>query len=225
MSHFFTKKGFRGFTLIELLVVIAIIGLLSTIIAAPIQNARKKAKDAKKIAEMKALVLAIEQYAEANNNNYPAALADLVPTYMPILPSFATANVPVRDRYAYVTYTDTPDGSTISQRYGYHLATKLDVFNNNVLDTDRDCSGAINGPAITGTNCTNFNSATAPTINYTNYVSGMMCGNSQTTLGVTIPVGTCTAGGTADLGLLHDGATTTCQGVNDCVYDVTNQLN
>ena len=68
MSHTLTKKGFRGFTLIELLVVIAIIGLLSTIIATPIQNARKKAKDAKKVSELKALELALDQYAEANNN-------------------------------------------------------------------------------------------------------------------------------------------------------------
>ena len=61
MSNTFTKKGFRGFTLIELLVVIAIIGLLSTIIAAPIQSARKKARDAKKIAELKSTQLAFEQ--------------------------------------------------------------------------------------------------------------------------------------------------------------------
>jgi prepilin-type N-terminal cleavage/methylation domain-containing protein len=226
MSHFFTKKGFRGFTLIELLVVIAIIGLLSTIIAAPIQNARKKAKDAKKIAELKSTILAIEQYAEANNNNYPATLGDLVPTYMPILSSYAGTGVPVRDRFAYVTYTSTPDGSTVAQRFGYHMAVKLDVYNNDVLSNDRDCSGAVAGATITGTNCASFNSATVPTVDYTNWASGMICGNNTVpAAGVTPPAGTCTAGGTADIGVLTEGATSTCQAVNDCVYDVTNQLN
>ena len=48
----FVRNGFKGFTLIELLVVIAIIGLLSTVIINPVQSARKKARDAKKIAEL-----------------------------------------------------------------------------------------------------------------------------------------------------------------------------
>ena len=83
MSNKFTKTGFRGFTLIELLVVIAIIGLLSTIIAAPIQSARKKARDAKKIAELKSTQLALEQYAESNSAQYPNNLASLSPQFMP----------------------------------------------------------------------------------------------------------------------------------------------
>ena len=45
----------RGFTLIELLVVIAIIGVLGSIVFAPFNEARKKGRDGKRIAELKTL--------------------------------------------------------------------------------------------------------------------------------------------------------------------------
>ena len=106
-THSFKNTTYRGFTLIELLVVIAIIGLLSTIIAAPIQNARKKARDSKKIAEIKAVQLALDQYAEANLGQYPLYLNLLTPTYMPLLPSFAVASstsVADKDKFGYTPY-------------------------------------------------------------------------------------------------------------------------
>lgn len=52
--------GRRGFTLIELLVVIAIIGLLSTLAVVSLNNARQKARDARRMSDMKALQSAIE---------------------------------------------------------------------------------------------------------------------------------------------------------------------
>ncbi len=55
-----TKKS--GFTLIELLVVISIIGLLSTIVAGSLSQARTKAYVSKDFQEMKALVNANELY-------------------------------------------------------------------------------------------------------------------------------------------------------------------
>lgn len=224
MSQILSKKGFRGFTLIELLVVIAIIGLLSSIIAAPIQNARKKAKDAKKVAELKSTELALEQFAEANNGNYPTALSQLAPIYMPVLSSYATANVPVKDRFAYVYYTGTPNGSTVPQIFGYHIAVKTDVFSNNTLDNDRDCNGTIAGGVLSSPNCTFFNSTAAPTATYPNFAAGMLCGNGADTPGVTATVGACSSavdGG--DIGILFDGATSTCTSVNDCMFDLSNQ--
>lgn len=52
----------KGFTLIELLVVIAIIGLLSAVVLASLSTARSKARDSKRIAEIKQLMLALEMY-------------------------------------------------------------------------------------------------------------------------------------------------------------------
>lgn len=76
-----------GFTLIELLVVIAIIGLLSSVVLASLNGARKKGRDSRRIADLKQMQTALELYYD-NNRAYPAALASLVTDgSMPAIPS------------------------------------------------------------------------------------------------------------------------------------------
>jgi len=52
----------RGFTLIELLVVIAIIGLLSTLAVVALGSARTKARDSKRLSDLKQVQTALELY-------------------------------------------------------------------------------------------------------------------------------------------------------------------
>lgn len=63
----------KGFTLIELLIVIAIISILSVIGVTVFSGVQKSARNAKRIADMKAIVLALDQYYNdpVNNFNYP----------------------------------------------------------------------------------------------------------------------------------------------------------
>ncbi len=56
------KNKKKGFTLIELLVVIAIIGILATLAVVSLQNARKNARDAKRIADVRQVQTALELY-------------------------------------------------------------------------------------------------------------------------------------------------------------------
>jgi len=64
----------KGFTLIELLVVIAIIGLLSTLAVVALGQARVKARDSKRLADLKQLQTALELYY-TDNNAYPSETA------------------------------------------------------------------------------------------------------------------------------------------------------
>ena len=59
-----------GFTIIELLVVIAIIGLLSTLAVVALNSARLKARDAKRLADLKQVQTALELYY-TDKNAYP----------------------------------------------------------------------------------------------------------------------------------------------------------
>ncbi len=61
----------RGFTLIELLVVIAIIGMLSSVVLASLNSARGKARDARRVADVKQMMLALELYRDDNNGACP----------------------------------------------------------------------------------------------------------------------------------------------------------
>ena len=80
----------RGFTLIELLVVIAIIGILATLAVVALQQARKNARDAKRIADIKQMQTALELFFN-DNQYYPNSLGTSIATggatYMNIVPS------------------------------------------------------------------------------------------------------------------------------------------
>ena len=140
-----TGKSARGFTLIELLVVIAIIGILSSVVLASLNSARKKGRDARRIADLKQLQLALELYYDANpSTGYPAALsaANLVtPGYISVIPSDPSGGT------AAYGYVQTGTGS------GYYLGATLETAGQtNVLSNDNDTAQAvtINGAA---TNC------------------------------------------------------------------------
>ena len=92
MTNFLKKKK-TAFTLIELLVVIAIIGILSTLAVVAIQSARSKARDSKRIADVKQMQTALELYFN-DNGSYPTSITSTIATagvvYMTSVPSAPT---------------------------------------------------------------------------------------------------------------------------------------
>ena len=67
----------KGFTLIELLVVIAIIGLLSTLAVVALGSAREKARDSKRLSDLKQVQTALELHY-TDNSAYPTAASSTV---------------------------------------------------------------------------------------------------------------------------------------------------
>ena len=67
-----SKKINTGFTLIELLVVVGIISLLSSIISSNINEARKKARDVRRIQDLRQIQTALEMYRD-DYGEYPSS--------------------------------------------------------------------------------------------------------------------------------------------------------
>ncbi|MBI2627983.1 MAG: type II secretion system protein [Candidatus Niyogibacteria bacterium] len=149
----FLRKN-KGFTLIELLVVIAIIGILASVVLASLNSARKKGRDARRVADIKQIQLALELYFDANKE-YPDALSGkLNPTYLPAVPDDPLSGAYFYD--AYTTSTNPPvagDDCTEASEMclSYHLGADLEENTNPALNADMDADGnTIDGPDADG---------------------------------------------------------------------------
>ena len=121
-----TKKGF---TLIELLVVISVIALMSSIILASLNGARKNARDAQRKQTLKQLSAANELYILANSTyaasagwmyNWNQTSNPLVPAYMtktPVDPISPAANYQYwrKENRGYACMTEGTD-----RQYGFY---------------------------------------------------------------------------------------------------------
>ena len=141
---FFKKKGFTptpkfgvtpqgggGFTLIELLVVIAIIGLLATIVLVSLNTARQKARDVRRISDLRQVALGAEMYYD-DNRSYPSVTGCTAANY-------GLAGVPVAGSLRYVLEGTAGGGAVV-----YMTAVPLDPINsvNNVYMYATDATSA-----------------------------------------------------------------------------------
>ncbi len=100
----------KGFTLVELLIVIAIIGLLATLAIVSLTSAQQKARDTKRVADIKAIQTALE--LEWNDNpGYPNSTSATNP-----VSDWATLGTALS---AYVSGLPMPPGNPSGDVYTY----------------------------------------------------------------------------------------------------------
>ena len=133
----------KGFTLIELLVVVAIIGLLSTLSIVALNNARARARDSRRLADIKQVQTALELYY-SDAGLYPAtasvtagsAISSGGTMYMQAVP---TAPTPADGgcSAAQNTYTYTQTGAVAGASYtlSYCIGQTTAGIAGNVLQT------------------------------------------------------------------------------------------
>ncbi|MDP3994017.1 MAG: prepilin-type N-terminal cleavage/methylation domain-containing protein, partial [bacterium] len=120
------KRKHLGFTLIELLVVVAIIGLLSSIIAFSVSQARMKSRDARRISDMKQIKSGTDLYF-STDSGYPDA-AVWTPGNMLTCNSVSIMRIPDDPSAPVYHYTYTPtteanpaSGCGTTVRKGYKI--------------------------------------------------------------------------------------------------------
>ena len=139
-----TERFARGFTLIELLVVIAIIGLLSTLSILALNSARARARDAKRVADVKQIQMALEMYYN-DMGDYPTsasagdAIANGSTVYLRAIPAPPTpvdgSTCPgTQTMYTY-SKTGSGTGGTASYTIQYCLGATVNNIPGNAMQT------------------------------------------------------------------------------------------
>ena len=132
----------KGFTLLELLVVIGIIGLLASILVVNLTGTRRRARDTKRVADIRSMQTAVEDYY-GKNGKYPGVISDLVSggqiSSWPLDPlalsgTSCTGNSDSCYWYAHFT----PSGALGPQ--SYHFGASLEELGSQLGNQDRDCN-------------------------------------------------------------------------------------
>ncbi len=140
-------RGRKGFTLIELLVVIAIIGILASVVLASLNTARRKSRDARRIADVKQIQLALELCYDAGTtcsggslNEYPDATTSIAPNFIQSVPVDPNGGA-----YPYNNLTTASAACTVATGVctSYVLGATLEDANNQALTGDVD--GTLDG--------------------------------------------------------------------------------
>jgi len=134
------KKTKQGFTLIELLVVIAIIGLLATLSIVALNTARARARDAKRVADVKQMQTALELYFN-DNGQYPATgavtagnpISSSSNIYMGVVPSAPTPSDGASCTATNNVYTYGQDSPAGSLGGSYHITYCIGMGTGNIL--------------------------------------------------------------------------------------------
>lgn len=138
------KNNKKGFTLIELLVVIAIIGLLSTLSILALNSARARARDAKRISDVKQIQTALEMYYN-EMGDYPTtvtsggSIAGTSGTYLRVVPTPPTpidgSTCPsAQPAYTY-SHSGSGTGGNASYTIQYCLGATVNSITGNQLQT------------------------------------------------------------------------------------------
>jgi prepilin-type N-terminal cleavage/methylation domain-containing protein len=94
----FMFKRSKGYTLVELLIVLAIMGIFTSVVITSTTSSRAKARDTRRISDMKEIELGLVLYYDVNKV-YPVALSTLVTgKYLPSIPTD-----PAGSAYEYLT--------------------------------------------------------------------------------------------------------------------------
>lgn len=138
-------KRQQGFTLLELLIVIVIIGILALIIVPGLASGPKRARDAQRKSDMRAVKNALETYYN-DNNSYPAGDYSGLGTYLvnAYIPTMPTDPKSGNTGYA---YTPAPSGCAAGACTSYVLNATLE----NTKDSQIK-SGTTNTYEVTSTN-------------------------------------------------------------------------
>lgn len=142
------KNTKKGFTLIELLVVIAIIGILSSVVVASMNSARQKARDTTRVDSIKSIKTALELYYDANNQEYPDALTELVTGgHLPAMPTDPVTSA----NYFYDNLDELGDACDLATGAcnKYHLGGNFENSAYVALSSDGDiCAAAAAGCSL-----------------------------------------------------------------------------